>query len=529
MARHYRFKNLHNLLNASFTESELRDLCFYEVDFNPVFNEISEKTGKNEIIRRLLEYAKNKGLLASLLDLAKAHNPAQYEVHQPYDDELHDSSSPPKSIQVAPPVSGESQRLRVFLCHTSGDKPAVRELYQRLRQEGFIEPWLDEEALLPGQDWQQEIPKAVRAADVVLVCLSNEAITKAGYVQKEIKFALDVADEQPEGTLFLIPLRLEPCQVPERLRRWHWANLFEARGYERLLRSLRARASAVGVKTRPPQKDPPPSRDAPPPWLDRGPALIQTTPDLLTLTDPIHLELVRVPAGEFLMGSDPARDKDAQDWEQPQHRLHLAEFYIGKYPVTNEQYAVFVKATGHRVPVHWKEDQIPHGKANHPVVFISWYDAVAFCDWLRQATGRPFRLPGEAEWEKAARGVDGRLYPWGDDWDPTRLNSYERGAGDTTPVGRYSPAGDSPYEAADLSGNVWEWTRSLWGKDWQTPDFKYPYNPEDGREDLKGTHVRVLRGGSWGGNRDFARCAVRDWNNPGSCYDGIGVRVVSPI
>ncbi len=116
--------------------------------------------------------------------------------------------------------------LRVFLCYSSGDKRLVRDLYQRLCVEG-IAPWFDEKDLLPGQNWDQEIAKALRAADIVIVCLSRESINRKGYVQKEIKYALDVADEQPEGTIFLIPLRLEPCEIPNRLHRWHWVNLFE--------------------------------------------------------------------------------------------------------------------------------------------------------------------------------------------------------------------------------------------------------------------------------------------------------------
>jgi TIR domain len=144
-----------------------------------------------------------------------------------------------------------SRPLHVFLCHSSGDKATVRKLYQRLRNDGF-DPWLDEEKLLPGQDWRQEIPKAVRSADVVLVCLSHGSITKEGFVQKEIKFALDVADEKPEGTIFIIPVKLEECEVPNRLSDRHWVNLFERIGYERLIRALQARASALGL-TAPPQ------------------------------------------------------------------------------------------------------------------------------------------------------------------------------------------------------------------------------------------------------------------------------------
>lgn len=134
--------------------------------------------------------------------------------------------------------------LRVFLCHSSTDKPIVRDLYRRLKSEG-LRPWLDEEDLLAGQAWEQEIPKAIRNSDIVIVCLSCRAVTKTGYVQKEIKFGLDIADEQPDGAIFLVPVRLEKCEIPERLRRWHCVNLFEEEGYDKLLRALRFRATQI--------------------------------------------------------------------------------------------------------------------------------------------------------------------------------------------------------------------------------------------------------------------------------------------
>jgi hypothetical protein len=170
-------------------------------------------------------------------------------------------------------------------------------------------------------------------------------------------------------------------------------------------KSVRDEASAT-VQVRKPRPVTPKPEPVPKPKPPTKPA-----PDVLTITSPIHLELVRVPAGEFLMGSDPAKDKDAEDAEQPQHRVYLSEFYIGKYPVTNVQYAAFVKATKHEEPVHWKPGKIPSGKENHPVVNVSWHDAVAFCQWLSRETGKAFRLPTEAEWEKAARGTDGRRWP----------------------------------------------------------------------------------------------------------------------
>jgi hypothetical protein len=128
--------------------------------------------------------------------------------------------------------------LKVFLCHSSRDKKAVRRLHARLTKDGFL-PWLDQQDLLPGQNWEAEIKKAVRKSDVVLACLSPSSITKQGFVQKEIKMALDVADEKPESMIYIIPALLKACAVPERLRQWQWIDLYKPRGYSKLLASLR--------------------------------------------------------------------------------------------------------------------------------------------------------------------------------------------------------------------------------------------------------------------------------------------------
>lgn len=244
------------------------------------------------------------------------------------------------------------------------------------------------------------------------------------------------------------------------------------------------------------------------------------TDDTFLLAKPIRMELIRVPAGEFLMGSDPAKDKQAYDDEQPQQPVTLAEFYIGKQEVTNAQYAVFVEATGHDIPDHWVNGRVPAGKEDFPVVYVSWDDAIAFTQWLREETGIAFRLPSEAEWEKACRGTGDLIYPWGDVFDTIKANTEESGIGDTMPVGTYSPAGDSPYGIADMSGNVWEWTSSIWKK--------YPYDPQDGRENLgiPGT-MRVLRGGSFNNKVKRARCASHRSGNADFRLDGHGLRVAA--
>ncbi|MBE0669876.1 MAG: TIR domain-containing protein [Anaerolineales bacterium] len=140
--------------------------------------------------------------------------------------------------------------LRVFLCHSSNDKPAVRELYQKLRAEPWISPWLDKEELYPGQDWNLEIEKAIEITDVIIVCLSNSSITKEGYIKKEIKVALDYSDYKPEGTVFIIPVRLEECKPPNRLLKWQYTDYFgdsRETEFRKLQISLRKRAIALGL------------------------------------------------------------------------------------------------------------------------------------------------------------------------------------------------------------------------------------------------------------------------------------------
>jgi formylglycine-generating enzyme required for sulfatase activity len=329
-------------------------------------------------------------------------------------------------------------------------------LYDKLRAAGY-HPWLDKHDLLPGQDWRAEIRRIIRDPDtLVVVCLSANSITKRGTVQREIKWALDVREELPPGTIYLIPARLEDCQVLEELSGLHWVDLFEADGFEYLTRSLDFQIGKRKIPAEPERVEPAldlevTSQPVPP---DSGPVAAKPQ-----LTEP---ELIHVPAGEFLIGSDPDKGRSAFDDEQPQHRLHLPDYYIARTPVTNAQYLAFVQATGHRNPRHWEGGNPPKGKEDHPVVHVSWDDAVAYCNWLAEATGKTYRLASEAEWEKAARGADGRIYLWGDDPPDGERCNFDGNVGDTTPVGRYSPQGDSAYGCVDMAGNVWEWTLSIY-------------------------------------------------------------------
>ncbi len=212
------------------------------------------------------------------------------------------------------------------------------------------------------------------------------------------------------------------------------------------------------------------------------------------------IEFVKIPAGRFLMGSKED-NKLAYDEEKPQHTIEIAQdYWMARFPVTNEQYAAYLGKGTHPVS-DWQK------KKEHPVNYIEWKDAMAYCKWLNNflagklPQGLALRLPTEAEWEKAARGEYGNEWPWGNEFDKSKCNSSEGGKGGTTPVGLYSPQGDSPYGCADMVGNVWEWTHSL---------FKaYPYQAGDGRENETASGRRVLRGGSFLNDSRYARCACR--------------------
>lgn len=256
-------------------------------------------------------------------------------------------------------------------------------------------------------------------------------------------------------------------------------------------------------------------------------------PTILKTREVFEPQMILIPAGNFLMGSDPRVVVDAPAWELPQHEVYLPDFAIAKTPVTNFQYARFLRARRYAPPPpwrwwFWKRRWAPLGRRHYPVVNVSWHDAVAYCDWLAETTSKSYRLPSEAEWEKAARGDAGRLYPWGDDWLPDHCNlaAAEGRKAKLTPVDAY-PQGASLYGVLDMLGNVWEWTRSLWGNDLRVPQFGYPYCATDGRENLRAfNHIRrVLRGVSFYNARSMARCAVRYRYSPYNCYVSVGFRV----
>jgi formylglycine-generating enzyme required for sulfatase activity len=262
---------------------------------------------------------------------------------------------------------------------------------------------------------------------------------------------------------------------------------------------------------------------------------------------PLSLDFVRIPAGEFAIGSNSKIYRQAGGDEIPQHSLGISDFYIMRYPVTNAQYLLFVQATNHRVPLYWKNGTFIPAQPEMPVVGVSFADALDFCRWAGEQTNLPIRLPTESEWEKAARGTDGRLYPWGNQWEASRCNSSESKIGAPSPIGKFSPQGDSPYGIADMAGNVQEWCMSYFGA--------YPYDPNDGREALvyspqaanllpklhetgcvanplmneASIGKQTIRGGSWRESKHESRCAYRSWAAPMHRSDDTGFRCAYEI
>lgn len=240
-------------------------------------------------------------------------------------------------------------------------------------------------------------------------------------------------------------------------------------------------------------------------------------------------ETIHIARGPFQMGS--LQQEGIPLHETPPHPVDLPAYRIGKYPVTNSQYEEFIIQTQTRVmPIMgWDGQRVPNGLERHPVTGVTWYEARKYCQWLSQATRREYSLPNEAQWEKACRGGDNCVYPWGDAFDPSRSN---HGKPQLAPVDAY-PA-QNEYECFDLVGNVRQWTITLWGERPTTPDFTYPWTEKDGRNNLNANSQirRVVRGSSFAEDAQYLRCSARSGQfpeNAGLLGTRHGFRVVMKV
>lgn len=461
--------------------------------------------------------------------------------------------------------------VRIFLAHANEDKGAVTDLYNRLKAKGF-NPWMDEEDLVPGQNWRSEIPKAIKTSDIFLACLSQVSVSKKGYVQKEFRIALNNYAEMPPGSAYLIPVRLDDCEIPElrqeeygvNLSDIHWVNLFESGGFEKLVRAIKyhfpsnpgqtSPDDSTVIRTTPPTVLQTPIPKEPPQETPKGEekvVIIQEGPKYdfrgaqfaggfaeTVLGDQVGGTIRNDPSEPATSESSrPTIETEAIDLgngvilelvripggkflmgsaegegykkERPQHEVTVPGFWMGKYPVTQAQYKAI---TGENLSLF--------ASGSLPATRVSWNDAVKFCKRLSGKTGKHYRLPSEAEWEYACRAGTTTRYFFGDDLtqQQANFNSYVKNA---TPAGKYPPNAFGLY---DMHGNVWEWCQDHWHDN-------YKRAPTDGRAWIVNWNpfgMRVIRGGSWFNTPRVCRSAYRDFNTPGDCILDYGFRVVCP-
>jgi formylglycine-generating enzyme required for sulfatase activity len=425
----------------------------------------------------------------------------------------------------------------IFLSYARPDRQRAQAVAQALGASGWSVFW--DPRILPGSSWDEVIEAELTACRCVVVLWSTTSV-KSKWVKNEAS----VGDERG----ILVPVAIDQVLPPLAFRHRQTAQLQQWSGsladevFQHLLEGIAqfaplgltgeavvepAGAGSIGVVA---VEEPDTAA-----LVESAAADHRFRHDAWSLPDDELLGFVRVPAGPFAMGSDLDADPRAHADELPRHEVHVGEFFIGRFPVTTQQFMRCVEGGGCRPG----DLRSLHGGGDCPVRYVSFSEAVAYCRWLEERLrSRPnlpqplaevlvgrqpdvawhVTLPSEVEWEKAARGTDGRVYPWGPDFDAANANCIEAAYGGVTPVGSF-PGGQSPYGLLDASGNVWEWTRSRLRH--------YPYRPDDGREDLGGgSERRVVRGGSFNDLGVYSRAASRVGVDSGERHRGIGFRVV---
>lgn len=408
----------------------------------------------------------------------------------------------------------------VFISYSEEDEKEKEALLSQLgvlRGAGLIDLWSNDR-IGAGAEWEAEIRQAIGRARVAVLLITANFLTSDFILGQVVPSLLQ--RRKDEGlVVFPVIARACPWQAVD------WLAKMEVRprggtpvwsgGGSHVDEDLAAIAEEIALIVNEGQID----------------STLSTRLGFTRL--PFEPETILIPAGPFLMGSNQHQADEA-----PQHELDLPAFRISKYPITNREYAEFIKRERqHQPPTkpRWFLREPPPDRLDHPVTGVSWHDAQAFCKWLTGQTGgsRVYRLPTEAEWEKAARGPDGRQFPWGNTWAEGRCNA---GSSQTTPVvdsdGQPNyPQGASPYGCLDMLGNVQEWTSTLWGSDLKNNAFPYPYRANDGREDPQAEQhlhrvYRVYRGGSFRDDADRLRCSARGAASADSAIRWRGFRVV---
>ncbi|MEW8338493.1 MAG: SUMF1/EgtB/PvdO family nonheme iron enzyme [Candidatus Thiodiazotropha taylori] len=395
----------------------------------------------------------------------------------------------------------------IFISYKREEQDKARQLAAALEKQGWSVWW--DPKLRAGERFDDVIQQALTDARCVISLLSPPAL-QSTYVMNETRYALRRNK--------LIPVVIESVELPFDLEGVHSPSLINWEGdessgdYNNLLGDIAA------------------ILDTPPTHGQQGQRrqseVPHSTSEVSVRTETVEIvviepEMVLIPGGEFEMGSNPEKDSEADNDEQPPHRVEIKPFYLGKYEVTFAEYMAFADTTGCELP--GDEDW---GRDRRPVINVSWEDAVAYVEWLSQQTGKHYRLPTEAEWEYAARAGSTTKYSWGDVINQDGkvwANCYDCGSQwdgeQTAPVDSFAANAFGLY---DMVGNVWEWTQDCWHDDYRNA-------PSDGSawlESKQGNcNARVIRGGAWGSIPRVLRSASRNWFNPDVRFSNLGFRL----
>jgi formylglycine-generating enzyme required for sulfatase activity len=474
-------RQLREFILASFNENELYTFCFDY--FEGVEHNFSDSMPMLKKVIELISYCNRHQIRENLLVALEQERGQTYRKAFASQQQ---KSTPPLRVYEPRPRNPK----QIFVSHSSKDATLAYQIAHDLKTASysiFITP----ESIRPGEKWAPAIDRGLDESGLFLVLLTPNAM-KSNWVIDETYIAIEAANRNEMRVLLL---DVQPCSVPGTWRQRQFVSFREEAYAQSLVGLLTAITGA---------KAPAPKLSKQPP----SPIKVTTPqPKPLQQPEPIHnsfvhektgLEFVRISAGEFLYGND-------------KKSIKLPEYWISKTPVTQTVYQRFIAANSKQdVPKDWNQQKrtFPDGKAAHPVIYVNWYDAIAFCEWAGLA------LPTEEQWEKAARGTDGRTYPWGNNEPTDNLCNFDRNVGRTTPEGQYSPQGDSPYGCVDMSGNVWEWCLNK---------YKTPEVTEIDQSEA----WRVLRGGAWSNPRNFVRAAYRLSSHPANRFDLYGFRVVA--
>jgi len=456
---------LRQFINDHFGPQDLNDLLFDY--FRSVHEDVTPGMTKRQQISLLLEFCHRHNQMENLLAAVSQMRP----FFQP-DDYVQGRKAP--TAAPLPPAPITRNPRQIFISHAHQDAEVAQRLAHDLEAHGY-DIWIAPDSIRPGEKWVEAINRGLEESGIFVLLLSPDAVDSR-WVNMETNAAIEF---DHEGQMQFYPLMFKECRMPALWRAFHYISFLQ--GYELGIQILINNLKPEDIQDTEMKEARSSFRsDDTDSNLVTGAFTVDPQTKKITwvassirhqnfIDQRTGKEFIHIPAGEFMFGHE-------------KKKLYLDEFWMAKTPVTNAEYKRFLDANPNydvpfvdkdsAMPYNWDRQRrtFPEGKAEHPVVLVSLHDARAYAKWAGM------QLPTEQQWEKAARGTDGKDYPWGNGWHENYCNTAESGIGETTPVGQFSPQGDSAFGCVDMAGNVWEWTNSLY---------------------KKSSEGRSVRGGSW--------------------------------